>query len=75
VEIVISPTDDHRSYHISSEKIRQELGWQPRHTIRDAVRDLVAAFAAGKIPDPLTDIRYSNIKTMQANGLSKKVAA
>lgn len=66
VEIVTTPTDDHRSYHISSERIKRELGFAPRHTIADAVKDLVAAFKAGKIPDPMTDIRYYNIKTMQA---------
>jgi len=65
VQIVTTPTDDNRSYHISSEKIRRELGFVPKHTIGDAVRDLVAAFHAGKISNPMTDIRYYNIKTMQ----------
>jgi len=69
VEIVTTPTDDHRSYHISSEKIKRELGFVPQRTIEDAVRDLVAAFQAGKIPNPMTDIRYYNIKTMQAVSL------
>ena len=69
VEIVTTPTDDHRSYHISSEKIKRELGFVAQHTIEDAVRDLVAAFDAGKIPNPMTDIRYYNIKTMQAVSL------
>jgi nucleoside-diphosphate-sugar epimerase len=66
VQIVTSPTDDLRSYHISSEKIKRELGWAPRRTVRDAVRDLVAAFKAGKVSQSLTDPRYFNIKTMQA---------
>lgn len=66
IQIVTAPTDDVRSYHISSERIKRELGFEPRHTIEDAVRDLCAAFAAGKIPNPLTDIRYYNIKTTQA---------
>jgi len=65
VNIVTTPTDDHRSYHISSEKIRKELGFVPKHTVEDAVLDLVAAFQAGKIPNSMTDIRYYNIKTMQ----------
>jgi nucleoside-diphosphate-sugar epimerase len=69
VEIVTTPTDDLRSYHISSEKIRRELGWQPRHTIQDAVRDLVEAFAAGRIPNSMTDPRYYNIKIMQSQSL------
>jgi nucleoside-diphosphate-sugar epimerase len=66
VRIVVSPTDDLRSYHISSQKIERELGWKPRHTVRDAVRDLLSAFASGRVPDSLTDPRYFNIKTMQA---------
>lgn len=66
VEIVTEPTDDLRSYHISSELIRRDLGFVPRHTIEDAVRNLVEAFGAGLIPNPMEDIRYYNIKTMQA---------
>ena len=38
VEIVTTPTDDHRSYRISAEKIERELGFVPRRTIEDAVR-------------------------------------
>ena len=66
VEIVTVPTDDHRSYHISSDKIRRQLDFTPQHSISDAVEDLVAAFGAGRIPDAMSDIRYYNIKTMQA---------
>lgn len=66
VRIVTSPTNDLRSYHISSEKIKRQLGWAPRRTVQDAVRDLLAAFRAGKVPGALTDPVYSNIKTMQA---------
>lgn len=65
-EIVTTPTADNRSYHISSDKIRRELGFVPRHTIEDAARDLVKGFDAGLIPNSMTDIRYYNIKTMQA---------
>jgi len=69
VEIVTTPTDDTRSYHISSQKIRHELGFVPSHTIEEAVYDLVAAFRAGKIPNSMTDIRYYNVKMMLAKGL------
>jgi len=66
IPIVTAPTDDNRSYHISSRKIKEELGFEARHTIQDAVKDLKQAFAAGKVPDPLNNIRYYNIKMMQA---------
>jgi nucleoside-diphosphate-sugar epimerase len=65
VAIETTPTNDNRSYHISSEKIRRELGYEPRLTIEDAVRDLRDAFSAGKIRDPLTNPFYYNIKRMQ----------
>jgi len=69
VEITTSPTNDNRSYHISSAKIKHELGFEPKHTIEDAIRDLCDAFKAGKIPNPMDDIRYYNIKTMLARQL------
>lgn len=69
VDIITTPTDDHRSYHISSEKIKSELGFVPKHTIEDAIRDLTVAFRSGKIPNPMTDIHYYNIKTMQTLNL------
>ncbi|MEK7444431.1 MAG: SDR family oxidoreductase, partial [candidate division NC10 bacterium] len=66
VSIETTPTNDHRSYHISSEKIKRALGFEPRHTVEDAVRDLTQAFRAGRIPDSMGDPRYYNIKTMLA---------
>jgi len=74
IPIVTTPSDDRRSYRISSEKIRRELGFVPKRTIEDGVRDLVGAFQAGRLPDPMTDIRYYNIRLMkavcQAHGIS-----
>jgi nucleoside-diphosphate-sugar epimerase len=75
VRIVTSPTDDLRSYHVSSEKIRRELGWAPRYTVPDAVRELIAAFRAGQVPDSLSDPRYFNIKTMNARLAPRNRAA
>jgi nucleoside-diphosphate-sugar epimerase len=66
VDIVVTPTDDHRSYHVSSEKIRRELGFSAGRTVRDAVADLKSAFLADKVPDAMSDDRYYNIKRMQA---------
>ena len=65
IEIVTTPSDDPRSYHISSEKIKRELEFVPRWTIEDSVRDLVTAFQTGKLPNALEDIRYYNIKMMK----------
>jgi nucleoside-diphosphate-sugar epimerase len=69
IDIVTTPTDDIRSYHVSSEKIRRELGFEPTHTIEKAVLDLQQAFEAGKIPDSMGCISYYNIRTMQSLSL------
>ena len=66
VEIVTAPSDDKRSYHINSDKIRSVLGFVPRYTIEDAARDLIAAFRAGKLPDAMESIEYYNIRKMKA---------
>ena len=59
------PTDDHRSYHISSEKIRRELGFIPTRSVEDAVSDMSDAYNEGKIVDPLNNSRYYNIRVMK----------
>ncbi len=64
--IITTPSDDNRSYQVSSKKVKQALGYVPSHTIEDAILDLKKAFDEGKIPDSMNDIRYYNIKTMQA---------
>jgi nucleoside-diphosphate-sugar epimerase len=66
IEIVTTPSNDNRSYHINSDKIMRVLGFEARHTIEDAVRGLCAAFREGKIPNSMTDDRYYNIRTMKA---------
>jgi len=66
VEIVVTPTDDNRSYHVNSDKIKNELGFVPQHTIEDAILELKEAFDKGLIPDSMTDDKYFNIKLMQS---------
>ncbi|MDE2028512.1 MAG: NAD(P)-dependent oxidoreductase [Candidatus Omnitrophica bacterium] len=62
------PSDDIRSYRISSEKIKRELGFVPRFTIEDAVKDLLAAFRTNKYQDSMNNPRYFNIKMLKSLG-------
>lgn len=70
IDIVTTPTDDIRSYHISARRIERELGLTYKRTIEDGAADLCDAFAAGRLPDPLTSVRYSNVKLMKQRGLT-----
>ncbi|MBU6202302.1 MAG: SDR family oxidoreductase [Acidobacteria bacterium] len=66
VRVVRKESNDNRSYHISSARILDELGFRATRTIADAVRDLKDAFDAGLLPASFTDERYFNIKRMQS---------
>ena len=65
ITIETQPTDDNRSYHVSSEKIKKTLNYSPKHTIKDAILDLKKAFEENKLPNSLKDSQYFNIKKMQ----------
>ncbi len=69
IHIETNPTNDKRSYHVSSKKIAAKLGYVPKRTIEDAVRDLCRAFRAGKLPRSLDDDRYINVRTIKKLGL------
>jgi nucleoside-diphosphate-sugar epimerase len=68
ITIETTPSDDPRSYHINTDKIRRVLGFVPQFTIEDAVRDLCVAFKAGKIPDSMALDGYFNVRRMKAIG-------
>jgi nucleoside-diphosphate-sugar epimerase len=65
IALEVVPTDDNRSYHVSSERIRREFGFVPQRTIAEAVADLNGAFKDGRLPDPMNSPRYYNLRVMQ----------
>ena len=69
VVLKTTPTDDNRSYHVSSKKIADVLGFTASHTIKDAVSDIKNAFEKGLLPNSLDDEMYFNIKRMQSINL------
>ena len=62
VEIETKPTNDMRSYHISSKKITSETGFTTKFTIQDAIDDLVYAMKNKILINPLENEDYINIK-------------
>ena len=65
ITIVRNKTDDNRSYHISSDKIKNVLNFQTMFTIEDAVRDLKEVFEKKLLIDTLNNDLYFNIKRMK----------
>lgn len=68
IPIETTTSDDLRSYHINSSKIKRILGFEPTHTVEDAVRGLCEAFRQRKLPNSFEDDRYYNVRTMKAIG-------
>ena len=53
IEIVTTPSNDIRSYHVNSDKVARVLGFGPKRNIEDAVRDLTRAFRNHLLPQQL----------------------
>jgi nucleoside-diphosphate-sugar epimerase len=62
-------SDDNRSYHISSNKIINKLGFMPRFSIQDGINDLLNCFKKNILKDPLNNENYFNIKKMKSINL------
>jgi nucleoside-diphosphate-sugar epimerase len=69
ITIETTSSDDLRSYHVSSKKIAEKLGYVPKRSVEDAVRDLCRAFKAGQLPDSLEDDRYINVRYLKKGGI------
>jgi nucleoside-diphosphate-sugar epimerase len=68
IDIVTTPSDDNRSYHVNSDKVYRVLGYRPKRTIEDAVRDLSRAFGNHLLDDSFENDWYYNVRTMKRIG-------
>lgn len=68
INIVTTPSNDNRSYHVNSDKVTRMLGFKPKRTIEDAVRDLSRAFRNHLLPASFDDDWYYNVRTMKKLG-------
>ena len=66
VTLNFSPTNDNRSYHISSKKMKKILDFDTKYTITNAVVGLKKAFENELLPNSLNDEKYFNIKRMKS---------
>ena len=62
-EIVVSPSNDPRSYRVNSDKLLA-TGFEPKKTVDDAIREIVAAFQRGTLKN---EDRLHNLRWMQTS--------
>ena len=65
INIVREKSDDNRSYHINSDKIKKLLNYSPKRSIENAVEDLCNAFKQGLLANSFKDDIYFNINRMK----------
>jgi nucleoside-diphosphate-sugar epimerase len=61
IRIETTSSNDLRSYHVSSRKIAEKLGFRPKRSVEDAIRDVCRAFRRGEWENSF-DERYVNVK-------------
>ena len=69
VSIKYVKSEDNRSYHISSDKVTNKIGFKTNFSIENAVVELRKAFERNKLKDPLNNEMYFNIKRMKSINL------
>ena len=69
IKIMTTPTNDMRSYHVNSDKVKRVLGFEPERSIEDAVRDLTRAFRNHLLADSFDNDWYYNVRTMKKLGV------
>jgi hypothetical protein len=71
-QVVTQPKEDPRNYRVRCDKICNVLGFRPRYTVQDGVREMMDAFATGQITD-YRDPRYNNSSFLRLNDRLRQI--
>ena len=64
IKLIKTSSNDKRSYHINSDKIKNIIGFSPKRNVDDAILEVYNAFKKKKIPNSFTNLNYYNVKKM-----------
>jgi nucleoside-diphosphate-sugar epimerase len=65
IKLTDSTFQDSRNYAVSSDKARQELGFQPRWSVDEGIEEIATAIRARRIPN-INLPRFSNVAALQS---------
>ena len=66
IPIITTKSDDNRSYHINSDKIKRILGFEPKRSIEESVRELCSYFKKNTFQNTFEDDFYFNVKRLKS---------
>ena len=64
IPIAREKSNDNRSYHINSDKIKDVLGFSPKRSVNQAVIDLCNAFKKNLFSNTMNDDIFYNVKRL-----------
>ena len=64
-----SYSEDNRSYHVSSSKIKKQLNFNLNYSVTDGIKSLISAFSSKKIKNTMSDDNYYNLKVISKTNL------
>ncbi len=65
IQIITTKSNDDRSYHINSDKVKKILGFEPVKSVEDAVIELCNCFKKKLFNNTLEDDFYFNVKRLK----------
>ena len=65
IPIITTKSDDNRSYHINSDKVKEVLGFEPVKSIEDAVTELCRSFKKNLFQNTFENDFYFNVKRLK----------
>jgi nucleoside-diphosphate-sugar epimerase len=65
IQLRLEKSDDIRSYHINSNKIYRVLGFKPRYTVEDAIKEICSRFKKKTFLKSLTNTKYYNVQHLK----------
>lgn len=65
-EIIVTPSNDPRSYRINSDKLLA-AGFKPKKSVEIAINEIIDAYVSGNLKD---ETRFHNLKWMQEHNLA-----
>lgn len=60
-----TPSNDNRSYRITSKKIAEKLGFTAKHTVEDAIKSLYQNFENKTVANPFENDLFYNVQVMK----------
>ena len=65
IDFLREKSNDKRSYHINSDKIKNELNFKPKRTIEMAINEICLSFKKNNLPNSFKEDNYFNVITLK----------